>query len=120
MINEALGLGKVWYLNAPVKEVNGEPFIDCLHALTHGNPISVRMLSFGLDGIFKTNMLLLRAETDLNLFRILLYLRMLGEEFKDIWKMLASIHNQSETMKTNANIAAHLVNLTYARILWGG
>jgi hypothetical protein len=109
MINEALGLGKVCYLNAPVKEINGEPFINCLHALTHGNPISVRMLGFGLDGIFKTDMLLLRAETELNLFRILLYRRMLGEEFNDIWKMLASIHNQPESMRTNAKIAAHLV-----------
>ncbi|HZU42961.1 MAG TPA: hypothetical protein VE994_09840 [Terriglobales bacterium] len=109
MINEALGLGKVCHLNAPIKEINGEPFINCLHALTHGNPISVRMLSFGLDGIFKTDMLLLRAETDLNLFRVLLYRRMLGEELKNIWKMLAPIHNQPETMRTNAKIAAHLV-----------
>lgn len=109
MINEALGLGKVCYLNAPVKEINGEPFINCLHALTHGNPISVRMLSFGLDGIFKTDMLLLRAETDLNLFRVLLYRRMLGEEFKDIWKMLANIRNHPETMRINAKIAADLV-----------
>jgi hypothetical protein len=67
------------------------------------------MLSFGLDGIFKSDMLLLRAETDLNLFRILLYRRMLGEELKDIWKMLATIHNQSDTIRTNAKIAANLL-----------
>ena len=54
-------------------------------------------------------MLLIRAETDLNLFRILLYRRMLGEELKNIWKMLEGIHNQPDTMRTNVRIAAHLV-----------
>src|SRR5260370_5704677 len=84
MISEALGLGKVSHLMDTVKDINNEPFLHCLHALTHGNPISVRMVAFGVDKIFKTDMLLLRAETDLNLFRILLYRRMLGEELKDI------------------------------------
>ena len=109
MIREALGHGKVSPLNAPVKEINREPFINLLHALTHGNPVSVRMLSFGLDKIFQTDNLLLRAEADLNLFRVLLYRRMLGEELKDIWKMLAGIHNEPETMRANARIAAHQV-----------
>src|SRR5258708_38645609 len=109
MINEALGLGKVCHLMKPMKDINNEPFLHCLHALTHGNPISVRIVAFGVDKIFQTNMLLLRAETDLNLFRILLYRRMLGEDLKDIWKMLGTIHNQSETMKTNVMLAADLV-----------
>ena len=109
MINDALGRGKVSHLMDPMKDINNEPFLHCLHALTHGNPISVRMVAFGLDKIFKTDMLLLRAETDLNLFRILLYRRMLGEELKDIWKMLGTIHNQPDTMKTNVKIAAELV-----------
>jgi len=109
MIHEALGLGRVSPLMGPVKDINNEPFLNCLHALTHGNPISVRMLGFGLDKMFKTDMLLIRAETDLNLFRILLYRRMLGEELQDIWKMLGTIHNQPETMRTNVKIAAHLV-----------
>jgi hypothetical protein len=107
MINEALGLGKVSHLMDPVKEIGNEPFLHCLHALTHGNPISVRMLSFGLGTIFRTDMLLIRAEIDLNLFRILLYRRMLGENLDDVWKMLSGIHNQPETMKANARIAAH-------------
>ena len=109
LINEALGLGKVSHLMAPVRDINNEPFLDCLHALTHGNPISVRMVAFGVDKMFKTNMLLIRAETDLNLFRILLYRRMLGEELKNIWKMLGGIHNQPDTIRTNVRIAAHLV-----------
>jgi hypothetical protein len=109
MINEALGLGKVCHLMSPVKDINNEPFLDCLHALTHGNPISVRMVAFGVHKMFKTDMLLIRAETDLNLFRILLYRRMLGEELKNIWKMLGGIHNQPDTMRTNVQIAAHLV-----------
>jgi hypothetical protein len=108
-IQKALGQGNKSPLLAPIKEINGEPFINCLHALTHGNPISVRMLSFGLDHIFQTNMLLLKAETDLNLFRILLYRKMLGENLKDVWKMLSTIHNQPEAMKTNAKVAAHQV-----------
>jgi hypothetical protein len=109
MINEALGVGKVSHLMDPVKDINNEPFLHCLHALTHGNPISVRMVAFGVDKMFQSDMLLLRAETDLNLFRILLYRRMLGEQLSDIWKMLGTIHNQSDTMKTNVQIAAHLV-----------
>lgn len=38
MINEALGLEKVSYLLNKVPHVN-EPFLNCLHTLTHGNPI---------------------------------------------------------------------------------
>jgi hypothetical protein len=109
MINEALGKGKVCALLAPIKEINNEPFLNCLHALTHGNPISVRMFSFGLENIFQTEGLLLRAEADLNLFRILLYRRMLGEDLNAVWKMLGAIHNEPETMRTNAIIAADLV-----------
>jgi hypothetical protein len=109
MINEALGLGKITHLMDPVKDINNEPFLHCLHALTHGNPISVRMVAFGVDKIFQTDKLLIRAETDLHLFRILLYRRMLGEELKNIWKMLGSIHNQPDTIRTNVQIAAHLV-----------
>jgi|SRR5579863_1906796 len=82
MINEALGLGKVSHLMRPVKDINNEPFLHCLHALTHGNPISVRMVAFGVDKMFQTNMLLVRAETDLNLFRILLYRRPGAPEFR--------------------------------------
>jgi len=107
LINEALGHGMVSPLMNPVKDINGEPFLHCLHALTHGNAISVRMVAFGVDKIFETDNLLLRAETDLNLFRILLCRRMLGENLNDIWKMLRDIHNQPETMRINAAIAAH-------------
>jgi hypothetical protein len=109
MISEALGLGKVSHLMDPVKDINNEPFLHCLHALTHGNPISVRMVAFGVGNIFKTDMLLLRAETDLNLFRILLYRRMLGEDLGGIWTMLGTIHNQPDTMKANVMIAARLI-----------
>jgi hypothetical protein len=106
MINEALGRGKVSSLMSPVLGIGNEPFLDCLHALTHGNPISVRMVSFGVGTLFQTDMLLVRAETDLNLFRILLYRHMLGENLDDIWKMLAAIHNQPEPMRINVRIAA--------------
>lgn len=86
-----------------------EPFINGLHALTHGNPISVRMIAFGLERIFNTEMLLLRAQTDLGLFRILLYRKRLGEKQKDIWKMLSTIHNRPSDVQANERIAAHLL-----------
>jgi hypothetical protein len=62
MINEALGLGKVSYLRDLVSGIN-EPFLDGLHALTHGNPISVRFLAFDLVRIFQTERLLERADS---------------------------------------------------------
>jgi hypothetical protein len=108
MINEALGLGKVSHLLTPVKGVN-EPFLNCLHALTHGNPISVRMLGLGLEEIFDTEKLLLKAELELGLFTILVYRRAMGEELKSIWTMLASINNRPDDMKANVRIAASQV-----------
>ena len=98
MINDALGKGQISHLEAKIAEINDEPFINLLHALTHGNPISVRMFGFGLEKIFQTDKLLLRAELELNWFRVLLYRRTLGEDFCDIWKMLAPIQNQPDTM----------------------
>ncbi len=108
MINEALGKGRVSHLMAVSPGIN-EPFLDCLHALTHGNPISVRMISFGLGKIFNVKMLLVRAEVDFGVFRIMLYRRMLGEKQSDIWKMLSTIHDRPLDVATNVKIAAHLL-----------
>jgi hypothetical protein len=108
MINEALGQGKVSHLMAVSPGID-EPFLHCLHALTHGNPISVRMISFGLDKIFNTKMLLVRAELDLSQFRIMLYRRMLGEKQSDIWKILGTIYNRPADVAANVKIAAHLL-----------
>ncbi len=108
MINEALGKGKVSSLTTIMTGIN-EPLINGLHALTHGNPISVRMISFGLEKIFNTEMLLVRAQTDLGLFRILLYRKMLGEKQKDIWKILSAIHNSPADVQANEKIAEHLL-----------
>ncbi len=104
-INEALGKGKISPLNQITKEL-GEPFINCLHALTHGNPISVRFLGFGIDPIFDTEMLLLRAETDLNIFRILLYRMMLDEKQEGVWRLLREIHNRPAEASAQAELAA--------------
>ncbi len=108
MINEVLGLGRVSHLMTILPGIN-EPLLDCLHALTHGNPISVRMIAFGLDKIFNTEMLLVRAEVEFGLFRIMLYRRMLGEKQSEIWKMLSDIQNRPADIKTNVLIAAHLL-----------
>jgi hypothetical protein len=102
MINDALGKGHISHLVDKIAVINNEPFIDALHALTHGNPISVRMFGFGLDRIFQTDMLLLRAELELNWFRVLLYRRMLGEDFCDIWNLLKPIHSQPDAMRAAA------------------
>jgi hypothetical protein len=94
-INKALRLGSVCHLLEKVALVN-EPFLDCLHALIHGNPISVRMLGIGLDKLLQTDKLLIRAEMELNIFRILVYRRALGDELVDsVWSMLAAIHKSS-------------------------
>jgi hypothetical protein len=106
MINEALGLGRMSHLRDTIKGVN-EPFIDCLHALTHGNPISVRFLAFGLEKIFQTDKLLVRAELELDLFTILFCRRAMGDDPEAIWKTLAAINNRPGEMKANAKIAAH-------------
>jgi hypothetical protein len=108
MLNEALGKGKVSALTAIIPEMN-EPFVNCLHALTHGSPLSVRMIAFGLDKIFDTAGFMARAQADLNIFRILLYRRMLDEKQEEVWKMLSTIHNSSDDLSANARIAAHLL-----------
>ena len=104
MINEAVGLGKVSYLLNKVPLVN-ESFLNCLHALTHGNPISVRMLGVGLDKIFQPDKLLIRAEMELNMFHTLAYRRALGEELKSIWSTLAPIHDHPDDVRNLAKAA---------------
>jgi hypothetical protein len=106
MINEALGEGKMSHLRDRLPGIN-EPFLNCLHALTHGNPISVRMTTIGLEKIFNLDGLLARVELELNLFRILLYRRILGEDIEAIWKMLATIRNSPAEVRSNALIAAY-------------
>lgn len=108
MINEALGQGRISHLMDKMPGIN-EPFLNCLNALTHGNPISVRMTTFGLDKIFNTKGLLAKVEMDLGIFRIVLYRRTLGEDINAIWKMLAPIHNRPADVQANVLIAAHLL-----------
>jgi hypothetical protein len=106
LLNEALGLGRVCPLMNIVPGVN-EPYLHCLHALTHGNPISVRMVGMGLLNVFDTANLLLRAEVDLNIFKILVYRRAAGQELAPIWKMLSTIHDNPDDLRANVMIAAH-------------
>lgn len=106
MINDALGLGKQSPLMNILPGIN-EPYLKCLHALTHGNPISVRMSAIGLHKLFDLKNMLIRADMELNIFRILLYRKMLGEDLKDIWQMLATINNKPIEVLANVTIAAH-------------
>jgi hypothetical protein len=108
LIVKAMGKGNRSPLRTMVKGTN-TTFIDCLHALTHGNPISVRFTGLGLEKIFDVNGLLAKAELDLDIFRVLVYRRKLGEKFEDIWKVLSPISDQPTTLRTNALIAADLL-----------
>lgn len=117
-INAALGLGKISHLTDILPGIN-ESYIRCLHALTHGNPISVRMAAIGLDKLFNIPMMLARAEMELDLFRILLYRRLAGEELADIWKILAAINNKPAEVRTNAVIAAAILKSSGALSQFG-
>ncbi len=108
MLNKALGMGSVSPLMEKMPGIN-EPFLNCLNALTHGNPFSVRMIAIGLDKIFNTEGLLARVEHDLGIFRIVLYRRTLGEDMNAIWRMLSIIHNQPSDVQANVLIAAHML-----------
>jgi hypothetical protein len=105
MINEALGLGKKSHLTRNIEGIN-EPYIRLLHALTHGNPIAVRMTPAQLLSAFDMRGLLLRAHQDLNIFRVLLYRRMLGEKIMQIWALLGPIHHLRDALEANVMIAA--------------
>ena len=108
MIGRALGKGGVSPLSTKLPGIN-ESMINCLHALTHGNPISARMITHGLDKIFNVEMLLARAQADLGIFRILLYRRMLGEKQKDIWKRLSGIHDRPPQIQACVTESAFLL-----------
>jgi hypothetical protein len=97
MLNKAMGAGKISHLNNTVDGVN-EPFIDCLHALTHGNPVSVRFIAVDLTRVFDIPKSLARAEHELNIYRLLHYRRVAGMPQNDIWKPLASIHDKPQSL----------------------
>ena len=108
MINEALGQGKRSHLTQNIQGID-EPFIKLLHALTHGNPVAVRMEPAQLINAFNLHAILLRAEQDLNIFPVLVYCRILEEDLSQIWALLMPIHNRPDGLKANMMIAA--VNL---------
>ena len=108
LINEALGKGKTSTLMNKTPGIN-EPFLNCLHALTHGNPISVRMIAFGLDKIFDFGGMMAKVGIELGIFRIIFYRRMLGDDINSIWTILASIHDRPDEVRTIALIAADLL-----------
>jgi hypothetical protein len=108
MLNEALGFGRICPLMDTVPGVN-EPFLHCLHALTHGNPISVRMVGIGLNKIFDTEGLLRKAEADMNIFQILVHRSAAGEPLHETWKALKQICSNPDDLRANVKIAAHKV-----------
>lgn len=105
MINEALGLGKVSHLQDKVTGVN-ERFLDCLHALTHGNPLSARVLGVGIEKVFHIDGLLQRAQMENDMFTVLVCRRALGEDLGTAWKDVAAAHNNPAAMRARALDAA--------------
>jgi hypothetical protein len=108
MLSKAMGAGKESHLKDIVGGFN-EPFIDALHALTHGNPISVRFIAMELTKVFDIPKILERAEHEQNIFRLLLYRRLTKMPEGDIWKLLKPIHDkpvmlQQEVLKAAADL----------------
>ena len=97
MLNKAMGAGNKSHLNIVVDGVN-EPFIQCLHALTHGNPISVRFIAMDITRVFDIPKFLARAEHELNIFKLLFYRRVTKMPQNDIWKLLAPIHDKPQPL----------------------
>jgi len=97
MISEAMGTGK----ESPLKQiVDGfnEPFIDALHALTHGNPISVRFPAMEITKLFDIPRFVERAEQEQNIFRLLVYRRVLKMPLSDIWDLLKTVYDKPPLM----------------------
>lgn len=98
MLKKAMGAGNVSHLDEIV-EVFNEPFIDLLHSLTHGNPISVRFLAMRIDRVFNIPDTLARAEHELNIYKLLLYRRLTKMPQKDIWNLLKPIHDNPQLLR---------------------
>lgn len=108
MLTEAMGAGNVSHLTDIVGGFN-EPFIDCLHALTHGNPVSVRFPAMELTKLFDIPKFVGRAEYEQNVFRLLVYRRVLKMPQDEIWKLLKSLRDNpalllQEVMKAAADL----------------
>jgi hypothetical protein len=100
-INAALGLGQKSPLTAHVVGLPGTPqqFVNGLHALTHGNPIAVRMLNHGMEKTFNIAKIYERVDMERDIFAVILARRVLGHDFPTIWKALRPIHNTPAEMK---------------------
>lgn len=98
-------MGTVSHITDIVDGFN-EPFINLLHALTHGNPISVRFLAMELTTIFDIPAFLERAEHEQNIFRLLVYRRVLKMPQADIWNLLKAAYDKPELLKQEVLKAA--------------
>jgi hypothetical protein len=67
------------------------------------------MFEFGIDKLFDINMLLVRAEADLDIYRIAFYRHLLGQSEDEIWGLLREMHNRPNELMQNAIVAAYQV-----------
>jgi hypothetical protein len=67
------------------------------------------MTTYGLERIFNTEKLLAKVELDLDIFRVVVYRKILGEDIDEILKMLGPIHDRPADVRANARIAAQSV-----------
>jgi hypothetical protein len=117
MLKKSMGAGKVSHLNEMV-DVFNEPFIECLHALTHGNPISVRFLAMRIEKVFDIPQALAMAEHELNIFKLLLYRRAIRMRQGDIWKLLKPIHDNPQALYVEVVNAADVMKQGGLNIEW--
>ena len=103
-LNDALGKGPVSPLTVPVVGLPGPPqeFVNGLHAITHGNPIAVRMLDHGIEKTFNIGKIYERVDMERDIFAVILCRRILGHDFATIWKELLPIHNVPGQVKKSA------------------
>ena len=117
MISEAMGAGK----ESPLKQIVGgfnEPFIDCLHALTHGNPVAVRFPAMELTELFDIPKFVERAEHEQNIFRLLVYRRVLKMPQSDIWNLLKLVYDNPPLLHQEVLKAAAGLKKSGVRIEW--
>jgi hypothetical protein len=108
MFNDALGKGNFSPLAHDVTGMPpGQTFLNALHALTHGNPISVRLLGPNQYKVFNFDGFMARAELEVGIFKILVYRYIQGEAFKDIWSMLKPIVTDLPAIQLQVQLAAH-------------
>ena len=117
MLTKAMGAGNVSRLTDIVDGFN-EPFIDCLHAMTHGNPVSVRFPAMELTKLFDIPRFVERAEHEQNIFRLLVYRRLTKMPQGEIWNVLKTAHDKPQLLRQEVLKADADLKKSGIKIAW--